>query len=124
MSPPQTPAYAVLANYALDIPTQELKQRDLIIAQINLAQAAMAVEDYRCRFQSYPTSLQELEEPSERKIPKDPFTDKSFIYKRLRNGYILYSVGCDMKDSGGKTAEQIKHLTEHERGDIVWDCRR
>ena len=39
-------------------------------------------------------------------IPKDLFTDKPLIYSRKGKGYILYSLGPNMKDDGGVSREQ------------------
>jgi hypothetical protein len=40
-------------------------------------------------------------------LPRDPFTGKPFIYVPMRDDFILYSVGLDRQDNGGKAeAEQ------------------
>ncbi len=37
-----------------------------------------------------------------KKLPKDPFSNKPLVYKRTQQGFILYSLGGDFADDGGK----------------------
>lgn len=50
------------------------------------------------------------------KIPEDPFSGKDFIYKRQEKGFILYSIGRNMKDDGGKESPN----SDPDRYDMVW----
>jgi hypothetical protein len=34
-------------------------------------------------------------------VPADPFDGKPMRYRKLAKGYVVYSVGPDMKDEGG-----------------------
>ena len=36
-----------------------------------------------------------------KQVPKDRFTDGELIYKRKSGGYVLYSLGSNLKDDGG-----------------------
>jgi len=56
------------------------------------------------------------------KLPTDPFTGKDMVYKQAGDGFILYSVGYDLKDNGG-TALQPRGRAEPS-GDIVWRIDR
>lgn len=44
-------------------------------------------------------------------LNKDPITGGKFIYRTGVKGLLLYSVGVDSKDSGGKRASEAK-ITE------------
>jgi len=35
-------------------------------------------------------------------IPMDPYSDKPLVYERKENDFVLYSLGADFKDDGGK----------------------
>jgi hypothetical protein len=35
-------------------------------------------------------------------MPVDPFTGKAYRYKPVADGFLLYSVGGDLEDDGGK----------------------
>lgn len=50
----------------------------------------------------YPETLTDLKPRYLKKIPNDLFIEKPLHYKRTGEGYLLYSVGPDMKDDGGK----------------------
>ena len=51
----------------------------------------------------YPDSLKLLTANKFLKeLPMDPFSGKPFIYKRAGKGYLLYSVGMNAKDDGGR----------------------
>jgi hypothetical protein len=54
----------------------------------------------------YPGTLAELAPTYLPKAPVDLFTGKGLIYKLTANGYLLYSVGINEKDDGGRTAEE------------------
>jgi hypothetical protein len=41
-------------------------------------------------------------------VPKDFFSGKEFIYKIQDKGYILYSIGLNLRDDGGKTEKDAK----------------
>ena len=76
-----------------------------------------ALEAYRLEHGAYPKSLTELVTGGYlRKLPTDPFTtDKPFIYNPTDGGYLLYSIGPDMKDDGGAPLNR-----RSQKGDIVF----
>ena len=41
-----------------------------------------------------------------------------FIYGREGEGFLVYSLGADLEDDGGKVEE------DGEKGDIVWRCAK
>jgi hypothetical protein len=50
-----------------------------------------------------------------RRVPGDPFGGKDFIYRRRGAGYLLYSVGPNLRDDGANAPVAEKRLD-----DIVW----
>ncbi len=93
-------------------------RRDCTIARIGLAQGALALKAYRNEKGRYPESLADLSKVIEwADLPEDPFTGENFIYRREDEGFVVYSIGGDFRDDGGRRA------AEHwEKGDIVWRC--
>lgn len=80
-----------------------------------------ALEAYHLEHGRYPESLDSLVGEYIPRIPSDPFTDrKPFIYKLHGESYILYSVGPDMKDNGGKMTKAYYMLNESTPEDIVF----
>jgi len=41
-------------------------------------------------------------------VPKDPFDDKELRYKKLETGFVVYSIGEDGNDDGGKERPRKK----------------
>jgi len=89
-------------------------------AQLGVAEIALALRMYKIKKGNYPTDLTELVPESARELPKDPFTGKNFIYKRKGEGFVVYSLGDNCKDDGGKWGEKSKY----EDGDIVFEMAR
>jgi len=104
-----------------------LKQVDLAQTQRDLARAAIGLELYRQERGTYPTGLEELRR-SGWVVPHDIFAGRDFIYRRRGNAYVLYSVGFDQKDSGGRQITWLardrptraKRARYGDEGDIVW----
>ncbi len=69
--------------------------------ELNLVKVALALEAYRGRNMKYPEKLSDLTKGYLTEIPKDLFTNKPLHYRRTEDGYMLYSVGPNMKDDGG-----------------------
>jgi hypothetical protein len=63
---------------------------------------AVALEAYHRANGEYPKGLSALVPKHIAAVPLDLFTGKSLIYKREGKGYILYSVGVNGEDDGGK----------------------
>lgn len=88
---------------------------------INEGEIACALERYRLVHGEYPEAPQILVPHFIEKLPRDIINGEPFIYRRTQEGsFLLYSVGWDEKDDGGKivsTKGQLKHQTF---GDWVW----
>lgn len=73
-------------------------------AHRNLRVAAALALHYRATGQ-YPDDLTALVPNYLPAVPLDLFSSKPLIYKRMGDGYLLYSVGPNEIDDGGKSAE-------------------
>jgi len=72
------------------------------IAQLRTARAALAIERYRLATGKLPDTLAELVPAYLDATPKDPFDSKDLRYKKLEPGFVVYSIGEDGSDDGGK----------------------
>jgi hypothetical protein len=63
--------------------------------------AQVALEMYRNKEGEYPQKLDQLKGILG-EIPVDPFTNEPLKYRRTEEGYVVYSVGEDLRDDGGK----------------------
>lgn len=73
-----------------------------ITALLRLAQSAIAVERYRIAQGRLPDTLKDLVPKYLPAVPEDPFDGRPIRFKHLKTGYVLYSVGADGVDNGGK----------------------
>jgi len=73
-----------------------------IAAQLRTARAGLAVQRYRLATGGLPNTLSELTPTYLGAVPKDPFDGKELRYKKLETGFVVYSIGEDGNDDGGK----------------------
>ncbi len=78
------------------------KLYDRATMQRRMAEVALALAACKAEKGKYPETLAVLKPHYLKKIPNDLFIEKPLHYKRTGEGYLLYSVGPDMKDDGGK----------------------
>lgn len=88
---------------------------------------SLALFAYKAEHGTYPASLNALTPKYLKMIPDDPFAISSpLCYKPTNTKYMLYSIGPDGKDDGGKaidsgqTNSSIRyHIFPYRKGDIV-----
>lgn len=76
-------------------------------ADLDLARVALAVERYRLAKGKLPEQLTDLVPAYLGEVPVDPFDGGLIRYRRTEPGYVVYSVGEDGKEHGGKEKEQV-----------------
>jgi hypothetical protein len=72
------------------------------LANLRVASAALAVERYRLGTGQLPESLAALVPDYVQSVPEDPFDGAALRYRRLDEGFVVYSVGEDGVDDGGR----------------------
>jgi Tfp pilus assembly protein PilE len=72
------------------------------LANLHLAMTAVALEQFRAAHNQYPANLSELTPNYLNAVPSDPFDGRPLRYRKQNAGYLLYSIGPDLKDDGGK----------------------
>ena len=86
--------------------------------------AILALQRWRLEKNEYPEGLDELAKAGFLKeLPMDPYSDKPLVYKKTDDNFILYSLGCDFKDDGGKIVERrgvVQKWGKHDDGDAVF----
>ena len=72
------------------------------LAQARLGLTALALEQFRATHENkYPSALSALTPDYLATIPADPFDGQPLRYRIKANGYLLYSIGPDLKDDSG-----------------------
>lgn len=91
-------------------------------ARLRCAATALAVERYRRQHGQWPESwVALLQGDFLKKEPLDPFDGEPLRWRLLADGFLVYSIGPDGKDDGGK----IDHLTPQSGADLgfqLWNA--
>lgn len=92
-------------------------------AKVNGSRIFLALLAYRNQFNQYPESLVELNVKfGSHLLLLDPMSGKRFVYKLQDKGFLLYSIGPNLKDDGGVPVKD--KAKQFEEGDIVWKMDR
>jgi hypothetical protein len=77
-----------------------------VLAKLQVTRAALEIERWRLTHGGRaPDSLSDLVPEFASSIPLDPFDNKPLRYKKLTQGFVIYSIGADFTDDGGKEKE-------------------
>jgi hypothetical protein len=91
------------------------------VAQLEIARTLLVVERYRLAHGSLPKTLDQLVPGCLAAVPEDPFDGAPLRYKRLHRGFLVYSVGEDRTDDGGREEPRKK---QGETYDLVFRVER
>ena len=105
----ETPRTAFLSRTAAPSMVRAFETADRLATQLQIGQVGLALERWRADHGRYPASLEELGLPEA--DTKDPFSGQPLVYRVENDGVLLYSVGPDGQDDGGRVDR---------RGDLVW----
>lgn len=72
------------------------------IAWTTLTRLALALAAYHAEQGEYPATLAALAPKYLAQVPMDHFSGEQPVYRREGKGYLLYSIGANLKDEGGK----------------------
>jgi hypothetical protein len=85
--------------------------------EIDASFIIIGLEYYYSKNQRYPGKLSDLVPQYLPSLPNDPFSRELFIYQRRGKGWIMYSIGSDLKDGFGQTNS---YLSQDGTGDIIF----
>ncbi|MBW7988938.1 MAG: hypothetical protein FVQ84_02800 [Planctomycetes bacterium] len=72
------------------------------VAQLRTARVALAIQRYRLDTGNLPDTLGDLVPIYIDAVPGDPFDGRTLRYDKLETGFVVYSVGEDKRDDGGR----------------------
>lgn len=104
-----------------------LDQHNKIAAHIRLLATQLALQCYRSREGRIPLRLEELVPQYLQRDPNDPFNGRALIYRAQGTNWVLYSVGPDQVDDGGKSAGPTRYVPlpgvkpPKTKGDLFFD---
>ena len=90
-------------------------------AFLRSAYVALAVERYRQTHGRWPDSLAALAPEFVKELPADPYSGSPLKYQRREDGVVIYSVGPDGQDNGGKVDRQNLTAPGTDIGFQLWD---
>jgi hypothetical protein len=94
------------------------------LAQICTAQTALAIERFRLANGKLPEKLDELIPQFLPAVPQDPFDGQPLRYHRLEKGYVIYSIGSDGEDNGGRERPADAKSSDKTPYDITFTVER
>ena len=100
-----------ISRYSINPNIAEAHQR--------LSDLALAVFAYSAKNNRYPTQVNDLSPEYIRTVPVDPFDGKPLKMTAVKDGLILYSIGPDFKDNGGKIEYALPYNNQ-KTGDILF----
>ncbi|MBN2581058.1 MAG: tetratricopeptide repeat protein [Pirellulales bacterium] len=101
-----------------------IKRVDDTIMRQELQNLAFALAAFHADHHTYPEKLSELSPCYISSISRDVCNDSALHYQRNQDGYLLYSVGNNRRDDGGKTFEdRVDNLSwsEMKEQGLDWD---
>jgi len=103
-----------------EFPSVFLKEATLE-AMMLTTKAGLACKIYKKQTGHYPETLDALVPDFLDRVPVDPFTGQPLVYRvREDGGVIIYSVGSNEKDDGGRGTYQITQLVMDKDDDWAW----
>jgi len=95
-------------------------KRAMLEASLSAARTGLACRAYKSRHGEYPENLEALVPGLLSEVPIDPFTGKPLIYRREGEGFIVYSLGSNEKDDGGRSTYMITQMVMEKDDDWTW----
>jgi hypothetical protein len=113
--------YKVQALMAFPAVSASARRFAFAQAGVDLARTACALERYRLAHEGYPEALDALAPQFIENVPHDLINGQPLHYHPTSDGnFLLYSVGWNETDDGGKIAFTDNGNVDRNRGDWVW----
>ncbi len=96
------PFYALLTKMLFPVFTRSSDNRDNAEVRRREREVALALTCFRSARGHYPAQLQEAATLWGNSLPLDPYSQKPFVYGASGNSFVLYSIGVNRVDDGGK----------------------
>jgi hypothetical protein len=115
-----TPKYFRLTEFVFPNAFAVFLKRATLEAIMDTARIGMACQIYKNMHGEFPEELDRLAPEILEKIPVDPFNGKAMIYKKQDSGFMVYSVGSNLKDDGGRVTWEFGSLVMEKDDDWTW----
>ncbi len=92
----------------------------ILEAVMGAARISLACKIYMNQHGHLPDNILALVPDILEEAPLDPFSGKPFVYKLQEGGFIVYSIGSNEKNDGGRGTFQITQLIMEKDDDWAW----
>lgn len=89
-------------------------------ATLLVSRTGLACRLYKSRNGTYPEALEALVPGILTEVPVDPFTGRPLVYRRDGDGFVVYSLGSNEKDDGGRSTYMYMQLVADKDDDWAW----
>jgi hypothetical protein len=89
-------------------------------ALLDTARIGLAARIYLAREKHWPSAVADLVPGILSQEPSDPFTGKPFVFRVDKDGLLVYSLGSNEKDDGGRGTFVITQLVTPKDDDWAW----
>jgi hypothetical protein len=93
------------------------------LAWVRCTVVALAVERYRRKHGDWPAALTKLTPELLKEVPLDPFDGRPLRYRQVEDGAVVYSVGPDGRDDGGRFDRANPERAGTDLGVGLWDVK-
>jgi hypothetical protein len=114
--------HKVILKVAMPLFSKLATKTALAQAEVKMTQIACALERYHVAHNQYPDELSALAPQFMSALPNDPIKGGQFKYRRTGDAFLLYSIGWNMTDDGGRTVMTTRKVPHGDaaQGDWVW----
>lgn len=117
----QIPAFCPFSHDALPFQESLLNSKAQYEAFLQVTRVGLALKRFKMANSAYPDTLADLTPVFLDKLPKDPCSGNSLLYRQEGKGFLLYSVNRDLEDNQGA---QFNPKFNSAPYDIVWKALR
>ena len=93
-------------------------------SQVAAMRGLIAVERYRMKYKKWPANLTEVVPEFLDRVPTDPIDGKPLRMAKVADGAIVYSIGVDGVDDGGKLERDRLGTEKADIGYQLWDTAK
>lgn len=111
---PARPTLAAMIEGGRNWPHERARDDVEVLAKKLVTRTALVVERWRLAHPGRtPKSLAELVPNYLPMVPNDPFDEQPLRYRSLPSGFIIYAIGADLTDNGGKEKPNGADTSKH-----------
>jgi hypothetical protein len=116
----ERPWYALVSKAVCGGFEAAFMKEAMLEAILLASRTGLACRLHKGRTGAYPDDLGALVPGLLGAVPIDPFTGKPLIYRRDGGGFVVYSLGSNEKDDGGRSTFNITQMVMDKDDDWAW----